>query len=345
MIIFHTPEGTFRIVKDPGYYAEPYEDDYWYLWYRFGKSKKYAVGEETRKVSLKNFYDNWPVSLRPDALLGYFRKENVTIPGHETSNFATRSLKKYRREGEKILFYGDSFVESQAFSDDTITAKIERKTGIDTLNYGVGGYGFDQIYLLFKETYAQFDVHQCIILFGLTPDDLDRLLLKVRTSPKPYYLINNDRLVLKTEHIDKNNLESFYNSYDLPLKSYLLGLMKRKMGLSLFWDIINKEEVERKKNQITQLILEKLSDIRYKKRLKIYFVLFYPEKDIYTEEDPHLLLKKMLKQNNFSYLDLRECLKKHITKTNLGLENFYHGHPSSEGNEVFSDCIIKYILK
>jgi hypothetical protein len=51
-------------------------------------------------------------SLVPDAELGYLRAPNVKTPCHETTNLAARGIDHSSWSGPKIVFLGESFVES-----------------------------------------------------------------------------------------------------------------------------------------------------------------------------------------------------------------------------------------
>jgi hypothetical protein len=103
----------------------------------------------------------------PDAELGYVRAPGIRTPCHETTNLATRGIGEASWTGPKIVFVGDSFVESAACSNDTLTTKVQKLTGIETLNFGVGGYGVDQIFLYWKRLVPQCDRNDCLFLIGV----------------------------------------------------------------------------------------------------------------------------------------------------------------------------------
>src|SRR2546429_3186465 len=198
--------------KDPEYYARN-ADELWIYRYLFSSSSRWAVaaqGENGKSDTRIEFYRNWATSLMPDGELGYVRRPGLRVPCHETTQAGTRGLREYSPTGPKIAFFGDSFVESAACSGNTLTTKIEQLTGIDTLNYGMGGYGVDQIVLYFKRTLPSLDRSNTLMLIGVIQDDFNRLLLRVRTSPKPYFTIDNDPLLLHTDHIHPNSLNDFY---------------------------------------------------------------------------------------------------------------------------------------
>jgi hypothetical protein len=66
--------------------------------------------------------------------------------------------------GPKIVFVGDSFVESAACPNDTLATKVQKLTGIDTLNFGVGGYGVDQMFPVLQAARASCDRKDCLFL-------------------------------------------------------------------------------------------------------------------------------------------------------------------------------------
>lgn len=334
-ICLFNPSCDVPLVKLASHYSNDDDTDYWYYRHIF-----------TRNIEIKNkqteFYSNWEVSLQPDPLLGYSRKKDVNIPCHETSNLGTRGAKNYTFQGKKIIFYGDSFTESNACSNNTITSKIENKTKIETLNYGVGGYGLDQIFLLFKNSYKQFNTSQGIFLIGLIHEDIDRVTLRGRTTSKPYFTISNNRLQLHTEHIDANNLASYFETYKPKSKVYIVNLLLAKIGVRDLWNsYLKKKNIEIKKS-ITALILKDVKTIQKNNNLKVYFVVFYPKFLYLGYKDWKIeFLESQFKEYDLEYIDLRECLLKYQQIRDIPFKDLYvAGHPTSESNNVLAECII-----
>ena len=329
--LFNYQGKDFLKLKIPSYYSDYYQNDYWnyaYLW-----KKDWIINQTKKDINLNTnkFYDNWSISLRPDSLLGYSRVPNVAIQGHETSNLGTRSIKKYKTDSPKILFYGDSMVESNAFSFNTLPAKIEHKLGIDCLNYGVGGYGLDQIYLLFDKTYKKFINYPSVFLIGVIRDDLTRMVLEVRTSPKPYFSVNNNGdLILHTEHIDQNNLNNYYNEYKFKLKIYLVELVVRKINYfnKLF---TSSKWVKEKITILTSPLLDKFKE----KKLNLIFVLF---------DDSRLIdFKNVLRAKEIPYIALETEAIKYFKSNKKPYPLFVDDHPSSDLNDIFADIISNYL--
>jgi hypothetical protein len=88
-----------------------------------------------------------------------------------------------------ILLYGDSFAQCNTPPYECFQSILERSDLADRyclLNYGVGGYGLDQTYLLLENSidrYASLD--PIVIVSVLVESDLDRCVLSFRCWPKP----------------------------------------------------------------------------------------------------------------------------------------------------------------
>ncbi|MAG15598.1 hypothetical protein CMO88_00900 [Candidatus Woesearchaeota archaeon] len=331
---------TIETIKQPGIYAQLNDDDFWYFKNLFDKSfdveKEYTEDEITGE-----FYDNWGLSLEPDGLLGYTRISNITTPCHETSNLGTRGTKKYSLKENKLIFYGDSYVESNACSNNTLTAKIEKKSGIDTLNYGVGGYGWDQIYLLFNETYRQFNESKNVFLLGGISDDLNRMLLKAKSnSPKPYFKVEDNELVLHTEHINESDLNQYFREYKVKFKLYGLQLLFSKAGKARLVDMHNHLV------SLISLLLDKVIELKEQEELDVVFVLLYRENEIMDEDNWNKdILIELLKEKQIDFIDTQECVLNYYNKTNSseGIYVGYPSHPNSLGNDVIAECVIDYL--
>jgi hypothetical protein len=118
----------------------------------------------------------------PDPLVGW--TNHLVAPGtYEHAELASLNGRT------PVLFYGDSFAQCNTSADECFQSLLERSDLADRyrlLNFGVGGYGFDQIYLLLAHSidrYAALD--PVVIVSLLLEDDLDRSLLTFRGWPKP----------------------------------------------------------------------------------------------------------------------------------------------------------------
>jgi hypothetical protein len=151
-------------LRSPGNFSNRWSDDYWMLKYRFADPE--ARIEPTF-----------------DSLLGW-RSAAIEPEGYRHADAAGLDGRR------PVLLYGDSFALCVTKDEECWQGLLERsELGRDhaLLNYGVGGYGLDQIYLLFQHSidhYAELD--PIVVVAVLVDDDLDRSSLRFRSWPKPH---------------------------------------------------------------------------------------------------------------------------------------------------------------
>ncbi len=123
-----------------------------------------------------------------DPLLGWVKKE-IRPSTYEHRDDVADSKRP-------VLLYGDSYahgVTPLGSRYEALFATIEASKDHRFLNYGVGGYGVDQAYLLCKNSIDLYSGRDPLVIFSvLVDDDLDRAILDFRGWPKP-------RLHLKSE--------------------------------------------------------------------------------------------------------------------------------------------------
>jgi hypothetical protein len=158
-----------------------------------------------------------------------------------------------------------------------------RLAGRDVVDLSMGGYGLDQIYLMYRETHRL--VADPIVLVGvLVSDDLDRTVLTMRTSTKPYFVVGATG-VLSLEGVPITQ-QTAAECHRAPLKinSYLAALVKRK----LFPD--EEEQVTARKTAINAKLLEAFTQ----DDAAPTFVLFYNRQDIGREDWRERFMKTTL---------------------------------------------------
>ena len=339
VMLFHTPGDS--PAKNPDYYARS-ADEVWVYRFLFSASKRWAIGAASEGSGQKDparetgieFYRNWSASLMPDAQLGYVRKPNVRTPCHETTSVGSRGTRDYSPGGPKLVFVGDSFVESAACSVDTLPAKIEGLTGIDTLNFGVGGYGLDQMLLLFERILPLFDPQSSLFLIGLINDDLDRVLLKVRDSPKPYFTIADQALVLHTEHIHPNSLNDYF---ERPAERfYLYYFVRGKLGFPYYRSVLERTRAERRKGMyaISELLVERFAELQRRRGFPLAFVIFPTPGAPF---DPTML--SLFRAHGIPVVDLQGGCLRESGKTDREL--YAELHPTPLGNEILARCLVR----
>lgn len=102
-----------------------------------------------------------------------------------------------------VLLFGDSYAQGVTGLEDsfqTLFALSEAGRTHQLLNYGVGGYGADQVALLVERALERFEGRDPLVLIGLlVDDDFDRCVLTTREQPKPRFVLRDGQLELLGE--------------------------------------------------------------------------------------------------------------------------------------------------
>lgn len=131
-------------------------------------------------------------------------------------------------ERRPVLLYGDSFSQGVTEPEAGFTALLERSELARThalLNYGVGGYGFDQTYLFLRATLDTWTARDPIVLVGcFVDDDLDRSVLTFRGWPKPRFGLEGETLV-EPQPVETST-SVWLEQHPLSIDSYLWRFLK-----------------------------------------------------------------------------------------------------------------------
>lgn len=266
---------------------------------------------------------NWP---RKDSVLGWVCKNGVnlyfsnpSLNDHEIIykinkygfrdiiNFETQNLITTKK---KVMFLGDSFIFGVYLKEEeTIISRLEKNNGghFSFYNFGIPGYGIDQMYLTFK-LFRKIIKPDIIILFYIDNDipRVSEAYRKIEGMNKPSFEIRNDTLILRKN--DKPNLFEtiLQNSYlfNRFYKWYIdhesIKIVKRIISDLIISTKNNKEELiiircpvkEYFKNG-TQIKRYSLSD--YLKNKSIKYIELYNElnnkynyNSLYLRKDEHL---------------------------------------------------------
>jgi hypothetical protein len=97
----------------------------------------------------------------------------------------------------RIVVLGDSFTFGEEVGDEeTYSRRLEvLLPGVEVPNLGVHGYGHDQMLLYLREEGVRY--RPDVVLLGFIREDMDRNLLRFRDFAKPYFVLEDGRLVLR----------------------------------------------------------------------------------------------------------------------------------------------------
>ena len=241
-------------LRKPSLYADYFnQDDFWKLRYHFGSEFSPPAPE---KVDLRL---GW---VRPQISLGAYTHEDAPKIGSRTP----------------ILLYGDSFAD-QCFEDIFEESVLRDKFAL--INYGVGGYGLDQIYLLLKESIDHYaDLHPVVIV-SLFDRDMDRSILAFREGQKPLLKNQGDRLVL--EKPVSRDLNEYLQNNPIGIRSYIYRYIV--YGTSIVPEGLRRKlkhevRIRNEKKELNRLIFRNIRDELTKRGLDYFFLLFLCQGDI-----------------------------------------------------------------
>lgn len=135
-----------------------------------------------------------------DPVLGWRNRPNQR-PGVSVNREFWRSRHEFSasKDRPRICVLGDSFIFGDGVGDDeTIPSRLQEIVGPsrECMNFGVAGYGLDQISLLATEVLPKYEPDDILLTF--IADDLTRSCFAFGfESRKPYFEMTGDAIALK----------------------------------------------------------------------------------------------------------------------------------------------------
>ncbi|MEM7305685.1 MAG: hypothetical protein AAF682_03390 [Planctomycetota bacterium] len=251
-----------------------------------------------------------------------------------------------------VLLFGDSFAQCTTAQKDCWEGQLQRselRRSHLLLNYGVGGYGLGQIYLLLRNALPRFAGRDPIVVVGIyVDDDLDRAVLPLRGRPKPRFEVRDGRLV------EPDPLPAGIGPYlsENPLKApswvwrYLLhgtGLLPAR------WRDdggAHRREVEELTRALLEALRADLTDSGHE-----WFVLLLHGQVASSERRDrvwqHAFLTETLKELGIPYVSSRDALDRHRDATGtdpalyFGERGRQRGHYTPLGNEAVFEALLE----
>jgi hypothetical protein len=318
-------------------YADPNsQDDYWLLQYHLIGERE-CEGNKDKAHPLLG-WTGWKKLISEDNLI------------HKNFN----SIGNRR----PVLLYGDSVttcVGSQTCFEHILDSDEEFSKGHYLLNYGVGGYGLDQIYLLLKNSINHYK--NPFVVIGISAYDMDRSILSVRQGQKPFFRVENGTLKLDDQPILSDPNE-FYSTRKPQIKSYLYRriirslFVKKHFPEKLVSFLKRDDYYKRKKIKVNEkIILEIIKEIKDRKldHLFIFFLKCDPQKDCNEKIDWKTTFERnLLEENTMSYISTRGIIKQKSEGTNLTVDDFYlhnDSHPNMYLNKLVAEEIKSFVMK
>ncbi|MCX8080585.1 MAG: hypothetical protein N3F09_05030 [Bacteroidia bacterium] len=308
-------------LRKPEMYSNYRHDDYWKLYYMF--DGQYKPPKDPHPLL------GWSYS--------FFNEKNYM---HRDSLSGVDKI--------PVLMYGDSFTQCAHDSIICFQEFLNQDTSFNKthylFNYGIGGYGVDQMVLLFYKSWRNFKNKNPIIIINIMPCDMDRSILTFRTGQKPKFILRNDSLILTNVPINHDPNE-FIKNNPPEIKSYLWRLYLNSK-LSFKNQNVSTEAFKRIVWNLNKRILSDALDTIKKNNLKYLFIIF----DMLWVEDGEWRqdsLHKFFVENNVNFINTRNLIS---IDTNFYRYDFHRyinqedGHPRSYYNKILSDAIKEFVL-
>ncbi len=200
-LVLASDSATGRRQRKPALYADPFSDDlYWLLRHRWHG-------------------DRFPPPNHPHPLLGW-------LAAHIGADYSHQEAGKVAGR-RPVLLYGDSFAQGMAGVErfqQILNRDPDFARDHYLLNYAVGGYGLDQIYLLFEHSVDRYD--DPFVVFSFMTFDLDRSVLSVRIGQKPYFTVKGGELELRGVPV-ASDPQAFFDAHPPRPGSYLWQRLSR----------------------------------------------------------------------------------------------------------------------
>jgi hypothetical protein len=192
-------------------------------WALFGGSERFAGLRRAGRYAVPDTEDFWkldhalgarfPPPEHPHPVLGWVgRFSPATYRHDDEASLAGR---------RPVLLYGDSFAscspQARCF-EELLNGDPEFAAGHYLLNYGVGGYGVDQILLLVQRTLDLYE--RPFVVLSVMTLDLDRSALTVRTGQKPRFALRAGELVPDGPPIERD-AAAFFDAHPPEIRSYV----------------------------------------------------------------------------------------------------------------------------
>jgi lysophospholipase L1-like esterase len=331
-------------------------------------------------------YQRYPTSFKPvywddiDPVIGTWRYPNAELRHispcfdvvYRSNSYGARDVERERRSRapRRVVVLGDSFVEGFGVKDDDrLTDMLEKRTGVEHLNFGsAGGFGSIQEWLTYKRLASRFD-HTDLFIFTLPCNDFE-------DNDPSYYPADRYRPYLKGKNgqyelyypVSFEKRQRFHRSRGTTIRNiidnnvYLANFLRRaireaKVGLGLknrsltgreaaFYDRFTREDLDKLFYTYEQIL-------RIAGDRRVYLFTIPVEEDFnaalnrgYDFRLVTALKDFASKHPNLFYRDLLEDFVAHARRTGSRYRDYTVGcdrHWSRAGHQVAADAVHRFV--
>lgn len=278
-----------------------------------------------------------------DPTKGWSLKQNLNMSASNglflsSNSKGIRGKKEYgygKSSKKRILILGDSFTFGEGVSDnETYPYYLQLALPfIEIINFGVHGYGHDQMLIYFREEGIKYKPD--ILILGFVGDDMNRNILEFRDYPKPKFEILNGKLKLKNPHITEAKefiKKEPFRSRFVDLLSLIYQSYMQKMGLNY-----------KKAEGVTTAILDEIVDVAHQINAIPVFV-YLPvgnEMSVFNNKlRQEEYLSRYCMDRGVYYLSLKPGF---LAKANSGIALKTEGHWGAKENQIAAQVIRGYL--
>lgn len=292
------------------------------------ENKQYIVHPLLGWVPKPNFVKGWQ-----DKLVTGKGEADVYVLDTKQNSQGLSSTKEYsknKRNGTiRIAMLGDSYTQgadvAQPFSYPAILERITKNT--EVLNFGVSGYGVDQMYLRFLNETLEFD--NDAVIMGIYIDDIQRSAHTCKYYLKPKFAARDGSLKLTNTPVPP--LREFMTGYKEPrLQSYFIK--------HLLNNIYNMNPKKRNYDEgflILEPILKEMKQITGRKNM--HFMVLA----ITSEAEPELSekLRAYLRKQGIDFIDSLDVFREAHSGAYKNYNFYISGHFNNLGNALIAQKI------
>ena len=301
----------------------------------------HEVGTITIPYSL-DLYDSklgWKV--RPNANVKH-SKQGLWEVGIQTNSFGLRggTPKAQHKTGNviRIGIVGASQTFGESVNDDEVYVSLLNKkfNDIEVLNFGVRGYGTDQMLLYYENEARNYDLDITILAFAF--NHMPRNIRSFTFYAKPYFIRNGNRLDLLSTPVP-SEFELFDKNIPKFNKYILNNSVLLRIGLK-YIRAIRKRQLYKEESDVwnlTKAIVTKFSNIV--KKNNSHFILLNIEHE-YKELEP--ALQKLANEHNIDLINLGPTLRNALD-SGIPAQIPNNDHWSAVGHKIVANAIHEHL--
>jgi hypothetical protein len=253
---------------------------------------------------------------------------------------------------EVMLFFGDSFTEGFTAYPDKIPQLLDGTfADLRVLNFGVMGYGLDQMYLRMRQVVGQFS-HPHLV-FGVLFDDIDRVAYALRETPKPYFEVEADTLRVRNVPIS-THVSEWGRAYPPRGRSYALALLEGGVNRALKtrwaydfafgWTPGERMGGRVRKRDVTAALVRRIKAEAAQRGARLTFVVFPHAEHVTHQGWREEFLTTLLRAEGVDYIFLKPPLLQRIEDEHLRWWRDVYGlqsHPTAAENRFLAGHIAR----